>query len=133
MRVPVLFALLALGGAAQAQLPSWDGVVATAKGAWKKTVEAGKPLAERIARETPGRFRLAKKQAMALVARAEKYAKSGDLEQKRALAVELWRVRGSLDLMAMLNPQTLRTLGIDVPDLTRLRADVNRQLAKLRV
>ena len=132
MRSFVLFSLLAVGGAAQAQSPSWDGFVATARAAWQKTVDAGRPLAERIARETPGRFRLAKKQAMALVARAEAYAKSGDLEGKRALAAELWRVRGSLDLMAMLNPQTLKLFGIDVPDLARLRADVNRQLVKLR-
>ena len=132
MRAFPLFLLLAFGGAAQAQLPSWDGVVATAKTAWAKTVEAGKPLAERIAREAPERFRLARKQATVLLLRAEKYAKSGDLEQKRALAVELWRVRGSLDLMAMLSPQTLKSFGIDVPDLTKLRADVSRQLVRLK-
>ena len=132
MRAFTLFILLAVAGAAQAQLPSWDKVVATAKGAWAKTVEAGKPLAERIAREAPERFKLAEKQAMALVARAERYAKSGDLETKRALALELWRVRGSLDLMAMLNPETLRLLGIDVPDLEALRTEVRWQLAKLR-
>ena len=55
------------------------------------------------------------------------------MRRKRALAAELWRVRGSLDLMALLDPQTLRMFGIDVPDLTKLRASVNRQLAKLRV
>ena len=132
MRAFTFFLLLALGGAAQAQLPSLDGVMATARIAWKKSVEAGKPLAERIAREAPERFRLAKKQALTLVAQAERYAKSGDLEQKRALAVELWRVRGSLDLMSMLTPQTLKTFGIDVPDLENLRTEVRWQLAKLR-
>ena len=132
MRAFTFFLLLALGGAAQAQLPSLDGVMATARIAWKKSVEAGKPLAERIAREAPERFRLAKKQTLALVAQAERYAKSGDLEQKRALAVELWRVRGSLDLMSMLTPQTLKTFGIDVPDLENLRTEVRWQLAKLR-
>ena len=124
--------LLSVAAASSAQLPTWDGVVSTAQAAWKKTLEAGRPLAERIAREAPETFRVARRQAATLVARAQKYAASGDLEQKRALAVELWRVRGSLDLMSLLNPQTLHMLGIDVPDLTKLRTDVNRQLARLR-
>lgn len=133
MRRFALLAVLLVAGGAHAQMPSWDDVVATAKTAWKKTVEAGRPLAQRIAKEAPERFRLAQKRATELVARAQKYANSGDLEQKRALAAELWRVRGSLDLMALLDPQTLHMIGIDVPDLTKLRAAVNRQLAKLRV
>ena len=114
-------------------MPSWDDVVATAKTAWKRTVEAGRPYAERIAKEAPERFRAAQKQAVGLVAQAQKIANSTDMEQKRALAAELWRVRGSLDLMSLLDPQTLHMIGIDVPDLAKLRAAVNRQLAKLRV
>ncbi len=133
MRRLALLVCLAAGIRANAQMPSWDGVVASAKTAWKKTVEAGRPLAERIAREAPERFRLAQRQAMGLVAQAQKYANSGDVQQKRALAAELWRVRGSLDLMALLDPQTLHMFGVDVPDLTKLRASVNRQLARLRV
>lgn len=133
MRASVLLAGLAFASGASAQAPTWQSVVATAKTAWKKTVEAGKPLAQRIAKEAPERFRLAQKQATSLVAQAQKYATTGDLGQKRALAAELWRVRGSLDLMSMLDPQTLRMLGIDVPDLAKLRAAVNLQLARLRV
>ena len=131
-RLAFLVGLLLAAGAS-AQMPSWDDVVATAKTAWKRTVEAGRPLAQRIAKEAPERFRLAQRQAMALVAQGQKYANSADVQQKQALAAELWRVRGSLDLMALLDPQTLHMLGIDVPDLNKLRAAVNRQLAKLRV
>ncbi len=133
MRSLVFLALLILAAASQAQMPTWDSVVATAKTTWKKTVEAGRPLAQRIAREAPEKFRQARKQAESLIRQAQKYANSSDLEHKKALAAELWRVRGSLDLMALLDPSTLRMLGIDVPDLAKLRADVNRQLARLRV
>lgn len=132
MRFLAFFAIVASAGSAAAQLPSWDSVVATAKSVWKKTVDAGRPLAMRIARETPERFRLAKKQAFDLVKRAQKYAAGMDLDQKRALAVELWRVRGSLDLMALLDPQTLKMFGIDVPDLNKLRNDVARSIQQLR-
>lgn len=132
-RVFVIAALMTVATASQAQLPTWDSMVATAKTAYRKTLEAGKPLAERIAKEAPERFRVAQKQATALVSRAQKYAASGDVQQKKTLALELWRVRGSLDLMSLLDPQTLHMLGIDVPNLTKLRADVNRQLARLRV
>ncbi|GEM_PF-5961453 len=133
MRAFALCALLAVATVSNAQLPSWDSVVATAKTAWKRTVEAGRPLAVRIAREAPERFRAARKRAEELVAQGDKYIKSGDLQHKEALAAELWRVRGSLDLMSLLDPTTLKMLGIDVPDLTKLRANVNRQLARLRV
>lgn len=132
MRALAFLACLTVAASSNAQLPSWDDVVATAKTTWKKTVEAGRPLAQRIAKEAPERFRLAQRQAMGLVVKAQQFANSGDLKQKEALAAELWRVRGSLDLMSLLDPQTLHTLGIDVPDLTKLRASVNRQLARLR-
>ena len=131
MRSLAFLAFLAVAAPSSAQLPTWDGMVATAKTAWKKTVEAGRPLAQRIAREAPERFRLARKQAEALVLQAQKYAAGMDLEHKKAIAAELWRVRGSLDLMALLDPQTLRMFGIDVPDLARLRADVARQITRL--
>lgn len=133
MRALAFLACLTVAASSNAQLPSWDGVVATAKAAWARTVEAGRPYAQRIAREAPERFLAAKRQATALLAQAQHYANSSDLKQKRALAAELWRVRGSLDLMSLLDPQTLHLFGIDVPDLAKLRAAVNAQLAKLRV
>ncbi len=133
MRALAFLATLTVAATSRAQMPSWDDVVSSAKTAWKKTVEAGRPYAVRIAREAPERFQLAQKQATLLVAKAQKIVASGDLQHKQALAAELWRVRGSLDLMALLDPQTLRLFGIDVPSLTKLRGDVNRQLAKLRV
>lgn len=132
MRRLVLFACLAVAATSGAQMPTWDGMVSSAKTAWKKTVEAGRPLAQRIAKEAPERFRLARKQAESLLKQADKSVKGMDLEHKKALATELWRVRGSLDLMALLDPQTLKMFGIDVPDLTKLRADVARQIARLR-
>ena len=132
MRAFAFLVCLTFAAISNAQMPSWDDVVATARVAWKRTVEAGRPLAERVAREAPQRFRLAQRQAMGLVAQAQRYATSGDVEKKKELAVELWRVRGSLDLMALLDPQTLKTLGIDVPDLTRIRVEVARQIARLR-
>jgi len=133
MRALAFLACLVVASSAGAQMPTWDSVVAGAKAAWKKTVDAGRPLAMQIAKETPERFRIAKNQAMLLVRKAEQFANSGDLQHKKELAAELWRVRGSLDLMALLDPQTLKMFGIDVPDLTKLRQSVNRQLAKLRV
>jgi hypothetical protein len=133
MRALAFLACLVVASSASAQLPTWDNVVASAKMAWKKTIDAGRPLAQQIARETPERFRIAKNQALSLVRQAEKFANSTDLQHKKEIAAELWRVRGSLDLMALLDPQTLKMFGIDVPDLTKLRQSVNRQLARLRV
>lgn len=132
MRAFAFFACLVVATAASAQLPTWDGMVASAKQTWKQAVDAGRPLAMRIAKEAPERFQLAKKQAMSLVKQAQKYANSGDLQHKKEIAAELWRVRGSLDLMAMLDPATLKMFGIDVPDLNKLRLDVVRQINKLR-
>jgi hypothetical protein len=131
MRALVLLALLAVAAASNAQLPRWTQVVATAKAGWKSAVEAGRPLATRIAKETPERFRAARRRADDLLAQGDRYLKSGDLQHKQALVAELWRVRGSLDLMSLLDPMTLKMLGIDVPDLTKLRANVSRQIRAL--
>lgn len=132
MRALAFFACLIFASVASAQLPTWDGMVASAKQTWKQAVEAGRPLAQRIAKEAPERFQLAKKQAMSLVKQAQKYANSTDVQHKKAIAAELWRVRGSLDLMALLDPATLKMFGIDVPDLTKLRQDVVKQINRLR-
>jgi len=132
MRALAFLACLVAVTTAGAQLPSWDSVVASAKQTWKQAVEAGRPLAMRIAKETPERFQLAKKQAMSLVKQAQKAANSADLQHKKEIAAELWRVRGSLDLMSLLDPATLKMFGIDVPDLNKLRADVVKQINRLR-
>lgn len=132
MRLLALLCCLASAAVAGAQGSSWDAIVSTAKTAWQKTVDAGRPLAQRIAKEAPERFTLARKQAERLVRQAQRYGATGDLERKRDLAIELWRVRGSLDLMALLDPQTLKMLGVDVPNLAKLRADVARQIVRLR-
>jgi hypothetical protein len=49
------------------------------------------------------------------------------LQQKLNLALELWRIRASLDLLSLADPATLKELtGLDLPDLRDLRRRFNK-------
>lgn len=92
-------------------------------GAWKTVQEQGKPAAERVVRQFPKRFQEVRGTVASMSKKVHDSIESMDLEQKRTLLTELWRVRKSLDLMTLLNPDVLQALtGLDTSGLKSLIA-----------
>lgn len=124
-----LFFVLLLSGAAFAgaqQSPLEQGS-AFFQNAWKRVQAEGPAAAEKLIRSTPERFRRVKGQVGDLTKDVQVWARDRKLEEKKNLALELWRVRGSLDLMALLNPDILEQLtGIDGKTLRSLRSQVEK-------
>ena len=77
--------------------------------------------AEVLIRTAPNHFAGLKATANDLATKIGK-GMSASLTEKKNLALQLWRLRGSLDVMALLDPHTLETLtGIDAKTLTGLQ------------
>ena len=98
--------------------------------AWKTVQDQGKPAAERFVRQWPKRFQDVKKQVGELSKRTHDRVTEMDLEQKKNLAIELWRMRKSLDLLTLLSPEVLHSLtGLDTTGLGALESQIKNMIA----
>ncbi|MDR3690219.1 MAG: hypothetical protein P4L46_12620 [Fimbriimonas sp.] len=89
--------------------------------AWEKVQREGRPAAEKVVRQWPKRFQDVKSTCTELNKRARTTIDRMDLEQKKNMLVEIWRVRKSLDLMTLLKPEVLQSLtGMDTSGLKTL-------------
>ena len=89
--------------------------------AWNTVQKEGKPAAERIAKQWPKRFQDIKTTVGSLNKKAHDTIDSMNLEQKKQMLLELWRVRKSLDLLTLLNPDVLHAVtGLDTTGLKSL-------------
>ena len=103
------------------------------QGAWKTVQEQGKPAAEKIVRQWPKRFQAVKQQVADLSKQTHEKLVAMDLEQKKNLALELWRVRKSLDLMTLLRPDVLQSLtGLDTSGLAVLENQVQKLISTVQ-
>lgn len=138
----LVVALVALSSSSLAQsgqkesglgLPSASAATSWIQNQWAKVQREGKPVAERIVREAPEQFQKIKQTAPSLMKRIEIWSRQGTPEQRAQLLGELWRLRGSLDLMALLEPETLENLtGIDAKLLKELRAKATSAYATIQ-
>ncbi len=81
--------------------------------------------AEALVRAAPKRFSGVKDAATTLATKIGRGVGSS-LQEKRNLVVALWRLRGSLDVLALLDPHTLETLtGLDGKTLANIRASAD--------
>jgi len=112
----------------QAKSPSMiDTGMSWLKQTWAAAQKQGAPIAEAAVRKYRLEFRQIPVRVRAITsAMARKYA-SMHLQEKEALLAELWRVRSSLDLMALLDPDLLHQLtGIDARALASMQTSVSR-------
>lgn len=78
--------------------------------------------ADRIARIYSEKLKSVKQEVRWVSDEATRKASDLGLQQKLNLALELWRVRASIDLLALTDPTTLHDLtGLNVPDLADLK------------
>jgi hypothetical protein len=63
---------------------------------------------------------------------AGQFSSDHKLEEKKTLLLELWRVRGSLNLLALLSPDMLHQLtGLDMKTLNAMQTQVNSARARV--
>lgn len=83
--------------------------------------KGGRAYAEGLVRKTPKTFANVRREVEGLGKRVAKNGALRDLDEKRRYVAELWRLRASLDLMALLDARTLEMLtGIDAKTIASL-------------
>jgi hypothetical protein len=127
----VVFALLASSALCQGtpnqSRAQDDGFMGWVHNAWKTVQEEGRPAAERLVKQFPKRFQDMKTTVAGLNKRAHDSIDAMDLEQKKNLLIEIWRVRKSLDLMTLLKPEVLQSLtGMDTSGLKALESQATK-------
>lgn len=100
---------------------------------WERVQREGRPAAERALRSAPAQFRRLRETVPALTKRVQAKVAAMNLDERRAMLLELWRVRGSLNLMALADPTLLESLtGIDAKTLRQLQAQAAKAQAQLQ-
>jgi hypothetical protein len=124
----LVFGCLA-AGFAQKPAQQESGFMGWVHDAWKTVQEKGRPAAEQFVRQWPKRFQSVKKEVTDLTKTVHDKVAAMDLEQKKNIALELWRVRKSLDMMALLDPSVLHSLtGLDTATVASMEKQVQTMI-----
>ncbi len=95
------------------------------QGAWTTVQKQGKPAAEKLVRDFPERFKAIPKRMAEIHKRYGTSVTDMKLEERKAMLQELWRVRQSLNMMALLDSGMLEQLtGIDQKTLKAAQQQV---------
>lgn len=123
--IGVIFAMFAVSGAPAQTPDTTQRAVAWLQTQWTRVQEEGRPVAEKIVRQFPGRFRSVRAQVARLSQLATQVANPTRLNEKKDLMLELWRVRGSLNLLALCSPDVIHQVtGLDQKTLESLQNQV---------
>jgi len=130
-RLVLAFLLLVTLAFAQQPMATAQQAYATGvswfQSAWKRVQKEGRPAAERLIRSAPKRFKLVESNVADLNRKANRWVADRNLDQKKTLLLEMWRLRGSLNLMALVSPENLETLtGVSAKELRGMQVQLTR-------
>jgi hypothetical protein len=93
---------------------------------WEAAQKEGRSAADRVIKQFPDRFKNVPQDARKFMVRWEKQIAALNLEDRKRLALELWRIRGSLNLLSLASPATLRMIGVDVAPLEKVSVEFTK-------
>jgi Skp family chaperone for outer membrane proteins len=106
---------------------TWQNSVSWFQKTWKQVEKQGRPAAERIVRQAPAQFKAVQANLAGLTEKVAAVAQPKDLDQKKALLLEFWRLRHCVSIMSMLTPANLEMLtGIDQKELAAMQTELGR-------
>ncbi|AIE86138.1 hypothetical protein [Fimbriimonas ginsengisoli] len=130
--IVLISTLSAVGLAQQPGGSALDTASSWLRTQWQRVQNEGRPAAERVVRQFPERFKNMRSQIARISKLASDFSDDHHLTEKKELLVELWRVRGSVNLLALLSPDMLHQLtGMDTKTLTTLQSQLDGIRAKL--
>jgi Skp family chaperone for outer membrane proteins len=107
--------------------------IAVAKDLWARVQKEGKPLAERMLKSAPNYYKGAQSQLQALVKRVDKSDIPKEFSEKQRLALELWKLRGAIDVMALSDPLVVKSLLNFRPEaVQKMQKDLAQTETKLK-
>ncbi len=112
----MLLAVAVSASAQKADAPvSWtdrwvSAGIAIAKTTWEKVQKEGRPLADRMVKAAPDYYKGAQKSLQDFVKKVDKTGIPQTFSEKQRLALELWNLRGAINVMSLTDPQILKMI-----------------------
>lgn len=114
---------------------SLDLAISAAKQLMVQLEKQGRPFAEGVVKNAPTYYKATQKTLTDFAKRVEKGDLGKTTLQQKELLLELWRMRGAINVMSFLDPKVLKSYtGIDVPQLANMKTllgNTEKQLKKL--
>lgn len=113
-----------------------DIAIKGAKIAWSEIEKRGKPYAQELVSATPKYYASAQKSLEKFAKKVQKGELGESMLEKKRILLELWNLRSSINVLSLLNPQTLKQLtGYEVPELEKMQVmlkDTETRLKKVQ-
>ncbi len=118
----IALCMVASAGAQTKSTSALEDGMAFARAAWSNVTKQTHAVAE----SWPKRVQEIRNNITGLAVKMNDFAKT-DLPQRRALAMELWRVHDSIDFLTLMNPDVLQTLtGLDLHGLQNMTSQFQK-------
>ena len=136
----VVIALFCVGSALaqQNQTPSWSdravtAGIAVAKNVWERVQKEGRPLADRMLKAAPEYYKGAQGHLQAIIKRIDKAEIPKTFSDKQRMALEIWKIRGAINVMALSDPVVLKSLLNYQPEVVqKMQKELNQTETKLK-
>jgi Skp family chaperone for outer membrane proteins len=117
-RLLIILVALAVSGSCLAQQNSSPSLadraisasITVAKNVWQRVQKEGRPLADKMLKAAPEYYKGAQSQLQALIKRVDKAEIPKTFSEKQKLALEIWKLRGAINVMALSDPDVLKSL-----------------------
>lgn len=122
----------------QNETPSWSdrmvsASISVAKSLWDRVQKEGKPLAEKMLKAAPAYYKGAQSQLQALMKRVDQADIPKTYSEKQKLALELWKIRGAINVMALSDPEVVKSLLNYRPEaVQKMQKDLMQTETKLK-
>lgn len=138
--VTILFVLCCCTVFAQAkQEPStWSekaisASISVAKNLWDRLNKEGKPLAQKMLKTAPEYYKGTQKTLQDFVKRVNLADIPKTFSEKQRMALELWKLRGAINVLALSDPQVVKNmLNLTPADVSNMQKDLRDSETKLK-
>ncbi len=107
--------------------------IAFAKNLWERVQKEGRPLANRLLKAAPETYKGAQAQLQALMKRVDKADIPKTFSEKQQMALEIWKLRGAINVMSLSDPEVVKMLLNYRPEVVqKMQKDLQQTETKLK-
>ena len=104
-----------------------------AKNVWAKVQKEGRPLADKMLKAAPEYYKGTQKTLQDFVKQVNQANLPKTWSEKQRMALELWKLRGAIDVMALSDPSVLKALiNIQPEAVQKMQQDLSQTETKLK-
>jgi len=107
--------------------------ISVAKNLWAKVQKEGRPLAEKMLKAAPEYYKGSQKTLQDFIKRVNQAEIPKTFSEKQRMALELWKLRGAINVMALSDPALVKSLLDMQPSaVQKMQKDLRETETKLK-